>query len=65
MLEEFSGLACRDHDRIEVTSNGSYRLLNERGSRNKKRKAPPQQSGPSRDHKMAKVVDESEVVDLL
>ena len=67
MLKIFSKDASPHHDRVEVTSGGSYRLLDERAQRNNnKRKGPPENSarGPS-DHKKAKIVDQSEVVDLL
>ena len=61
LLKEFADRASPKHDRIEISSDGQYRLLDERQSRTgKKRKILPTKMvsvGGETDQKKAKVME--------
>lgn len=57
LLNEFKDIATTERDRVEFCSNDTYRLLEERKVRNKKRSAP--------DNPVPNGGGENEVVELL
>ena len=65
LIEELQGKACSLQDRVEVSSNGKYRLLDERTPRQKKRKAHPNDAKSSQEVRRFKKSKLSDVVDLI
>lgn len=67
MLREFSDKASPQHDRIEVSSNGKYRLLDERAQRHTgKRKDRPEPATSARTadakRKKSKITDNEIII---